>query len=196
MFPMFPMFPPMNAIQGSDYSLLRAVSRRLLADLIAKEEALADQLEAKKRRLKTLQDQIDAMRPAVEAQLPKLLKPVFKKYGLRPDAWGSFCIYDFHKTTQVMTIELRNKTDSTIKRVEVPMPEPVKSKCVEWPKVKAEQGALDEQRSALRHSIDIRAEKMETVLYDIMMQRQADAFIAKLPKKALAKLKAIASGAL
>lgn len=192
---MLPMLFPMGANCDSSYELARAVVRRLLVDLIAEEEDLNAQGEAKGGRLKALHDQVKAMEPAVEAQLPKLLKPVFEKLGLNPSD-RSARIYDLHKAEQIMTIDLRNKTDSTIRRAEVPMPEPMKSKCVEWAKVRAEQAALDKQRNVLHDSITARARKMETVLYDLMMQRQADAFIAKLPKKALAKLKEIASGAL
>ena len=146
MLPMlFPMFPPMNAIQGSDYSLLRAVSRRLLADLIAEERALIDRIEAKKKQLDALQDQINAMKLAIEPRLPKLLEQAFQRIqGLYPRDWKPLRIYDLHKTEQKMTIELRNKSDSTIKRVELPMPESLKSKYIEWDKVKAEQVALEE----------------------------------------------------
>jgi hypothetical protein len=189
------LFPMMDAYHGPDqnYALAHAVARRLLADLIAKEEVLAGQIEAKKEQLRVLGDQIDAMKPAVEARLPILLKPVFKKLGLNPGSRNA-SIYDFHKTAQCMTIDLQDKIDHTTRRAEIPMPEPMKSKCVEWVKARAEYDALDKQRDVLHDSFSARTKKIEDALYDLMMQRQADAFIAKLPKKALANLKAIAKG--
>lgn len=195
---MLPMlFPMMDAYPGHDqnYALAHAVARRLLADLIAKKEVLAGQIEAKREQLRVLGDQLDATKPAVEAQLPILLKPVFKKLGLKPGSRNA-SIYDLHKTAQCMTIDLQDKIDHTLRRAEIPMPEPMKSKCVEWVKVRAEYDALEKQSSVLHNSFSARTKKIEDALYDLLMQRQADDFMARLPKKALAKLKAIASGTL
>lgn len=194
---MLPMlFPMMGAYHGHDqnYELARAVIRRLLADLIAKKEVLAGQIEAKEGQLRAFHDQIDAMRSDAEAQLPKLLKPVFKNLGLNPNDWTAH-IYDLRKAEGLLLIDLHNKTDKgQHKQVDVPMPEPMKSKCIEWAKARTEQSALEKQSNVLHNSGAARAKKLEEALYDLMMQRQADAFIAKLPKKALDNLKDIAKG--
>lgn len=194
MLPMFLPLPMMGVNHDQNCELAHAVARRLLADLIAKKEVLAGQIEAKEGQLRAFHDQIDAMRSDVEVQLPKLLKPVFKNLGLNPNDWTAH-IYDLRKAEGLLLIDLHNKTDKgQHKQVDVPMPETMKSKCVEWAKARTEQSALEKQSNVLHNSISARFKKMEVALYDLMMQRQAEAFLAKLPKRTLAKLKAIAKG--
>jgi len=190
---MYRMFFPTMGAAEQNYELVRAVIRRVLADLIAKKEDLADQFEAKESQLSALRDQYEAMRSDVEVQLPKLLKPVFKNLGLNPNDWSAH-IYDLRKAEGLLLIDLRNRASKENKQVDFPMPEPMKAKCIEWAKVKAEQAAIDKQSNILHNLILARTQKMEEALRDIMMQQQADDFIAKLPKKALDKLKAIATG--
>jgi len=190
---MYRMFFPTMGTAEQNYELARAVIRRVLADLIAKKEDLADQFEAKESQLIALHDQYDAMRSDVEARLPKLLKPVFKNLGLNPNYWTAH-IYDLRKAEGLLLIDLRNRASKENKQVDFPMPEPMKAKCVEWAKVKAEQSAINEQSNILHNLILARTQKMEEALRDIMMQQQADAVLAQMPKKALDKLKAIAKG--
>jgi len=185
-----PFFSMMGA--HANHDLIHAVSRKLLAERRAKYEELKNQYNEKEQRLRDLRDQFDAMKGSVEAKLPELLKPVVKKLGLKLSAWD-VRVYDFNKDKQVVFVELKHKLDKQqYKQVEIPMTDDLKSNCVERAFVMAERDAIEKLRGAACNGIDIATEKLESELYDLATQQQAEQFIAKLDKKSLAKLKAIA----
>ena len=191
-----PFCHPFFSMMGghSDHALIHAVSRKLLSVRHAKLRELKDQCNAKDDRLRDLRYQFDAMKGSVEAKLPELLKPVARKLGFpKLSAWD-VRVYDFNKDKQVVFVELKHKADKQqYKQVEIPMPDDLKANCVERAKVMAERDAIEKQRGVVGTGIDVATEKLESELYDLATQQQAEQFIAKLDKKALAKLKAIAA---
>ena len=190
-----PMCHPFFRMMGAhaNHDLIHAVSRKLLAERRAKHQELKNQYNEKEQRLRDLRDQFDAMKGSVEARLPELLKPVVRKLRLKLSAWV-VRVYEFNKDKQVVFVELRHKEDKQqYKQVEIPMTDDLKSNCVERAFVMAERDAIEKLRGAACNGIDIATEKLESELYDLATQQQAEQFIAKLDKKALAKLKAIAA---
>jgi ribosome-associated translation inhibitor RaiA len=183
-------------------TIARAVCHRLLAKDHAEEKSLKEQWQAMDDRLQLLRDQFDGLLSAktFPQRLRRLVKPALKRFlkdrylgqnSSHPEEWDA-SVENYFKDRRVFDVTLKHKSGlGSHYRVEVVMPGDFKANCVEREKLMVSAAAIEKQRSAVAKRLDKVEEKLERELYDIICQQQAEAFLASLPKKTLAKLKAI-----
>lgn len=188
------MCHPFFSMMGdhAERDVTRAVARRLLAPRYSQYKELKGQCAAMEQQLHGKREQWEAMKPVFAEKLPELLKPVWKKLRLKSSAWNAH-VYQYDGKKGIATVELKHKTDKSLyKTVEVPLTDDMKTFYAEWDKVTAERDAIEKLRGAVGNGIDVATEKLESELYDLATQQQAEQFLAKLDKLDLCKLKAIA----
>ena len=179
---------------SSTDELVWSVSRALLAEQQRKLDALREQLVAREARIGELADKFDSLRISVRQNLKELLKPLAKKHKLVLAKFDSeHANFTFDKDRQVINV-CPPTFSQRVETIEVPMPDDLKAICVERAKVFEERDILAQEVKATKDSLHAKEVKLTNELGTILAQEQAKQFLAKLDKKTLAKLKAIAAG--
>jgi hypothetical protein len=175
------------------YELVLVVRRTLLGEQQRKLDALQEQLDARDTRIGKLACKLDSLKFSVRKNLKELLKPLAKKYKLALSKFDSDnANFEFDKDRQV--IKVWHKTFPQQQAIEVPMPADLKAICVERTKVLEERDLLAQEFKAMEDSLYAKRTKLADELETILAQELTKQFLAKLPKKTLARLKAIAAG--
>jgi hypothetical protein len=171
--------------------MIWAVNHTLLAEQHRKLNVLRERIYANERHLGELVKKFDSLKDSID--LPELLKPIAKKLGIVLSRF-TINLFDFDKDKQVIVVSLRTDSPTGYRKVEVPMPKDLKAICVERAKVKAEFSILLKEQSAAEKQLYDADRKLTNELKSVLAQEQAEQFLARLPKKTIAKLKAIAAG--